>query len=91
MEEAQKATRREKIIMLAERWLEIKGYDVKMWDITTSMYIYADDWIVNIEYRMDAAMSWNPRQITVSKEDVQEKRNKVRNPFAQEKSDKFYC
>ena len=66
MEEGRRTDRLNKIKKLAIRWLEIKGRAAHLWDITTTMHIYADDCIVNVEYRLDIAMSWNPRNITAS-------------------------
>ena len=67
MSEGRKTDRLNKITMIAERWLEIRGHDAQMWDITTTMHIYSDDCIVVVNYRFDSAMSWDPKNNTSNK------------------------
>ena len=55
-----------------------------MWDITTTMYLLADDCIVNVDFRYDSAMSWDPRKKRVSDKEIQQRRQEIYNPFARQ-------
>ena len=41
---------RNRITILTTRWLEIKGYEVSAWNSTISIYLYADDCLIDIEH-----------------------------------------
>ena len=84
MNQERKNNRIGKIKEIAERWLETKGHNAQMWDITTTMYLHVDDCIVNVDYRYDSAMSWDPRNRRISNKEIQERRQGIYNPFAKQ-------
>ena len=43
---------RNRITILTTRWLEIKGYEVSMWNTTISIFLYADDCLIDIEHEL---------------------------------------
>ena len=84
MNEERKTDRLDKIKEIAQRWLETKGHNAQMWDITATMYLYADDCIVNVDYRYDSAMSWNPGNRQISNKEIRDRRQRIYNPFAKQ-------
>ena len=41
---------RNRISILSTRWLEIKGYEAAAWNTSISIYLYADDCLIDIEH-----------------------------------------
>ena len=58
---------RNRISILSTRWLEIKGYEAATWKTTVSIYLYADDCLIDIEHvHIDPQQAETPHMRTLN-------------------------
>ena len=58
---------RNRISILSTRWLEIKGYEAAAWNKSISIYLYADDCLIDIEHvHIDPQQTGTPYMRTLN-------------------------